>query len=669
MKLRNLLMLSALITTLGLVIFWGVQPVISFSQETNSPQTPVSFNPDTLMQGKPSGELYLQAKALSLKAPKDALTLLQDLEANDPFYNQPLYWIHANFSLARTYLNLGLPEESFAVIQAVYDKADELDILWAKAMSTKNMAAQYAKRGDLNTATSMLHQALAMSKSIQYDRLTMSTYNVIAITNSIQGNRNRALHYYQAGLEIAKNYPADPTETHIITNLGFLYAQSKNWKQALKYSDDAIERYDQSNLEELDALIMPYVTKATVYMNTGQTDLAHEYLDKVSQVLSDISPARLKMIAYRTMASLHLRESNTKASQQALDMCFHVPNADLYGLELGRCHGQQAKLSIAEKHYEQSLKQISQALSLFEAVPSTIDIKDSLKVLSDVYAKLGDYDKAYQLLDAYHTKNNELLFGEREFAFNQMQEAYQAQLKQEEIALLKSEKALSDSREAQDRLRIILFIVLAMASFIAFAFQRIQSKLIKERNTSLESSNKELTKEALEDPLTGLHNRRYVETFLNDLRQMPTSATSQHRYTLAILDLDHFKAVNDTYGHDIGDEVLIQTGHRLQQLLEQTAIVARWGGEEFLCAIEQPKHGDEQAVLKAINDTIRRTPITTRRGEVFVTASIGAITTASLQQALDNWDGLLKNADELLYKAKQSGRDQFQALPFSISPN
>lgn len=149
---------------------------------------------------------------------------------------------------------------------------------------------------------------------------------------------------------------------------------------------------------------------------------------------------------------------------------------------------------------------------------------------------------------------------------------------------------------------------------------------------------------ALTDPLTGLANRRRMQEHLED-------ALKKENFALLLMDLDHFKQINDHYGHAVGDEVLVEVASRLSRSLRNDDIVARWGGEEFL--LFAPKIPDTQAgqMAERILHTIQSEPI---GGRIPVTLSIGV----ALYQEGDTLDTLLARADQAMYRAKFSGRNQ-----------
>ena len=157
---------------------------------------------------------------------------------------------------------------------------------------------------------------------------------------------------------------------------------------------------------------------------------------------------------------------------------------------------------------------------------------------------------------------------------------------------------------------------------------------------------------AVTDPLTGLYNRRYMASHLATLL---AQSASQHGTAVAILDLDHFKQVNDTHGHPAGDDVLREVGNRIVRNIRGIDMACRYGGEEFVVLMPDTDLESSEVVANRLLNAIGGKPIQTRSaGELTVTCSIGC--TSSI--AGDTADSLLKRADEALYEAKHGGRNR-----------
>ena len=183
---------------------------------------------------------------------------------------------------------------------------------------------------------------------------------------------------------------------------------------------------------------------------------------------------------------------------------------------------------------------------------------------------------------------------------------------------------------------------------------------VNERTAKLEELNIELQKLADRDGLTGVSNRRAGDAYLSDV-WMRLRRQSQP-LSLIMLDVDHFKLFNDTYGHQIGDDCLIRVAHTLQsQLQRATDMLVRFGGEEFMLIL--PDTDNKGAIQVAENARravealgIRHEYSTPRNS---VTVSVGYAT--MVPNARNRADQLIQAADAALYQAKQRGRNQICA--------
>jgi diguanylate cyclase (GGDEF)-like protein/PAS domain S-box-containing protein len=175
--------------------------------------------------------------------------------------------------------------------------------------------------------------------------------------------------------------------------------------------------------------------------------------------------------------------------------------------------------------------------------------------------------------------------------------------------------------------------------------------------TNRKQMEEELLQLATTDPLTGASNRRhFIERASTELKR---SRRYGSQMAIIMLDIDHFKQVNDNYGHSIGDEVLKRLVNCCQQELRSSDLFGRFGGEEFaIILVETDKQKTLQTCERLI-EQISKLKIRTPRGDISVTVSIGF----TMHQADDiSIDSLLKRADDALYKAKNAGRNRAIAL-------
>ena len=187
-----------------------------------------------------------------------------------------------------------------------------------------------------------------------------------------------------------------------------------------------------------------------------------------------------------------------------------------------------------------------------------------------------------------------------------------------------------------------------------FAKQRLFVGIVRDI-TERKQAEERLVKLATTDSLTGILNRGAFLRHAEEAFQL--AQRHQRELTLLLLDADHFKRVNDTYGHQIGDEVLKMLVAQVQHSLRQTDHFGRFGGEEFILLL--PETGLEQAqeVCTRMLNAIRTAEVPDANGGMIqFTVSVGIATRSAETQTLD---GMIANADAALYQAKQQGRDRF----------
>jgi len=185
---------------------------------------------------------------------------------------------------------------------------------------------------------------------------------------------------------------------------------------------------------------------------------------------------------------------------------------------------------------------------------------------------------------------------------------------------------------------------------------RVRTQIKRKRYTDLLRSNLDQSLEAaVTDPLTGLHNRRYMTSQLDAL--VARAVRDGRPVSALLLDIDHFKKINDSFGHDAGDEVLREFAVRLASNVRAVDLPCRHGGEEFVVVMPETSLEDAERIAERIRMHVSGAPFRVSGGKevLSVTISIGV---AATHGESDTPEHLLKRADEALYEAKASGRNR-----------
>ncbi|UWQ82489.1 diguanylate cyclase domain-containing protein [Leisingera caerulea] len=178
----------------------------------------------------------------------------------------------------------------------------------------------------------------------------------------------------------------------------------------------------------------------------------------------------------------------------------------------------------------------------------------------------------------------------------------------------------------------------------------------KARKDRLRDSVRNGLRAAVLDPMTGLYNRRYAKPFLD--RVAHSAAANGEKFAVMLADLDHFKRINDVYGHPAGDAVLIEAARRMQQVLGPADLLARVGGEEFMAVLPGASEAEAGIAAVALCNAINGTPfeVPGAAEPVQVTISIGAVMGGGGRDG--SAAALVEKADQALYNAKHAGRNQ-----------
>jgi two-component system cell cycle response regulator len=199
-------------------------------------------------------------------------------------------------------------------------------------------------------------------------------------------------------------------------------------------------------------------------------------------------------------------------------------------------------------------------------------------------------------------------------------------------------------------------------------FARVKTQIRRKKyQEALKASYQESVSMAVTDGLTKLYNRHYLDTHLKNLVRQ--AGENSRNLSLIIMDMDHFKQVNDTYGHQVGDEVLVALAEMIVGAIRSADLAARYGGEEFVVLMPETDAARAYEVADRLRKRVESTPfkISHAEGEIRKTVSIGF----STFESADTPEKLLQRADHALYEAKNTGRNKVCPLvkpPYTLPP-
>ena len=180
---------------------------------------------------------------------------------------------------------------------------------------------------------------------------------------------------------------------------------------------------------------------------------------------------------------------------------------------------------------------------------------------------------------------------------------------------------------------------------------------LEESLEEITAKNEELRVMSITDPLTGRYNRRYIEDYLG--RELELAIRTQDPLTILMIDLDHFKEYNDTYGHIAGDMALKLLGNILMETVRKTDVVARYGGEEWIICLSHTSSEGGAKIAEKLRKAVEKNVFTLKGQETWITVSIGI---ATAPEDGTDYSAIVEAADTAMYLAKASGRNQVQVF-------
>ena len=302
-----------------------------------------------------------------------------------------------------------------------------------------------------------------------------------------------------------------------------------------------------------------------------------------------------------------------------------------------------------------------EALADYERTGATADTADLVDEYGRNLERIGDYAGALKLYHREEVLKDEIAQETQMRALLEVQEKYEAEKRNREISLLNRENRLKTAELANRELEQRVWWSLVGLFGLSFIVVMVLYRKLRSTNQLLASKNTELAIQSTRDPLTSLYNRRHFQNFISadDARLERRRREDDHTIAcLLLIDIDHFKEINDRFGHALGDAALIAVAERLRGTLRESDMIVRWGGEEFLVLATTNTDGLDDLAARILR-TISAEPITLGGKVIRTTASVGYVPLPlpPCDVALP-WDKALGLVDMALYMAKVNGRNR-----------
>lgn len=581
----------------------------------------------------PAGANARLARAweLSYRAPQQARELGQLLAREEG----PLSadgWLHVALADARqgdaNTANAALAEAR----QRFAARDDATGLAWCDEVA----AIMLRRTGD-SAASARLQAELDQRTGIERNAMyRFVAHNSRAITAKLQGDHDRALrHFYEASDAASQTGWEGPRIT-ALSNLGGYLHDLYNLEDARRMSEQAMAAAREAGASQ--SLATAASNLITIYHAGGESRQARQMAQFMIDHLDELPPSALQR--YRLPLALgHLSVGEIDQAMALLEAGAIGAVADSDGVATwawikARCLLAKGDAGSARAVAERTLEQ----LRARGRTDQPYDRMELYKALADACEQVGDAKAALAYFREAHAAYEQLVGQSARARYIALEVSHRLAAAQRE-----RDEALDSRRNAIDDQQRLAELNAALQAQIA----------------QTEKLHEQLREQALNDPLTGLHNRRYlfeVGPGLLDLARRQGKPLC-----VVLLDLDHFKLLNDTYGHQAGDLVLQRFATLLRQMLRSSDVVCRHGGEEFVAVMPDIDGEGAQAMLGRLLTALQTLPPQPgRRRTPNASFSAGI---ALFPRHGNTLDQLLSRADRALYAAKNHGRARIEQAP------
>ncbi len=466
--------------------------------------------------------------------------------------------------------------------------------------------------GELDASLNYSHMAQRLAEQTGQPWRVALTLVDLAFTSYRADTPARAHQLIGQALTEAQKDPDPMTLNRVYTMRGIVYSSDSDSSVTLQANTDALEQATRAGADSVRALGL--ANFADYHLRQGHWARALELAEQALPL------AR----ATRNIGAESVARSNIGLAKIAMGRVAEGRDDVRAGITLDE---QQGALSYASAGWEE---------------------------LAGYLEKAGDLAGAVTAYREHRRVGERVLRDETRKLLLEAQERQDAEQRARDIELLNRDNALKSEQVHQRNLALALWAALGGCVVVSLGLLYQAFRRVRRTNEALAHSNASLKRQSETDPLTGLANRRHFQAAIKSLSSGEGLAAS-----VFLIDIDHFKRINDSFGHAAGDTVLIDIAGRLRQAVRDDDLIVRWGGEEFLIVARSREGMFAPQLAQRLLDLIGSRPVLQDGREIPITASIGFVSLPVPPHGLRlSWERAIDLVDTVMYIAKAHGRNK-----------
>ncbi|TQV89779.1 diguanylate cyclase [Aliikangiella coralliicola] len=456
-----------------------------------------------------------------------------------------------------------------------------------------------------------------------------------------RGSITQAINSYNKAYEISKKNQLLRKTFISLIYLSRASAYTNSLVPAGEYLDEAETLFKQRPMLH-DSGILEY-TKGSYYLASNKLALAQEHTLNTIKIGQKYNNEYGLISAYFQLAQIASQQHKIKETFDNLELAQEIALRHADNNWLVELFTFQAQLGLQTHELDRVSTLIAKTKEILKTKDNPLINSRLAAIESRYFAATQNYEQAYRLQQKSIQLQYKAFKNQNDRNLKEMAYRFNFEHQQTENALLQEQNRAQqlelEKQQSKQRLHLLVGVLLILLLLFSIHAYRRETRI-----------KKQMTKLALTDELTGASNRRHIfETLTNEIER---AKRYQFPLTISVIDLDHFKKVNDSYGHHVGDKVLKHFAETCQQHLRSDDNFGRIGGEEWLFIFPHTDPEKSLQVCNRIKKSLAETIVNPMAQSVTISLGVTAL------QINDDIESIIHRADLALYQAKNSGRDR-----------
>jgi diguanylate cyclase (GGDEF)-like protein len=494
--------------------------------------------------------------------------------------------------------------------------------------------------GDNAHAMAAFDEAVAVATAVNDQQMLAEALFSRGYLRALQGEYAAGMSDVRRSHELFERINMPQHALTVLNSIATIYKRMGDYEQASQIYDRVRVQQHAAGLRRDEAVTLHNLGRARQML--GDWNAARADFSGCLAISHGLNYTRGEAYALVGLASVDNATADPNGAlrtlEQAAELQRRTPDARLNAqIQLARGTALRRLQRGAE-----ALSALEQSETVFKQANSLEELGITYDELAMVHTQMGDWQGAYQYRSEAQNTSEKLLHNQLDQRFATLKVEFDTATKEKENALLLSQSAADQKALVQERRANALQTIVIVLSLMLLGL--LTTLVLYQRRGA-----RHMRALAMTDELTGAPNRRAVLAHLEAMLQRDDAAPC----SILVIDVDHFKSINDKHGHQVGDETLRLLTAKLRGAAAEPALLGRLGGEEFVVALPNTGSHEAQLVADQIRAQVPLIDLARWLGERRITVSIGVTTSA----AADTVSAMLRRADTALYAAKHAGRN------------